>query len=78
VTPTVRVGQVVNSSTVIAHMYSGGGPFPARVGLNFEELLQALGVPASPFDRYVPPYGLLPTGYPTWPSRLHGARHSSS
>jgi hypothetical protein len=106
VTPTVRVGQVVNSSTVIAHMYSGGagietgwaqpdghsaesqlpvaggisggGPFPARVGLNFEELLQALGVPASPFDRYVPPYGLLPAGYPTWPSHLHGARHSSS
>jgi hypothetical protein len=97
VTPTVHVGQVVNSSTVIAHMYnggagietgwampdgssaesqlpaaggiSGGGPFPVKVGINFEELLQALGVPVSPFDRYVTPSGLLPAGYPTWPSQ---------
>lgn len=97
VTPAVHVGQVVNSSTVIANMYnggagietgwampdgssaesqlpvaggiSGGGPFPARVGINFEELLQALGVPPSPFDRYAPPFGLLPAGYPTWPSQ---------
>jgi len=96
VTPTVQVGQVVNSSTVIATMYnggagietgwampdgssaesqlpvaggiSGGGPFPVMVGLNFEELLQALGVPPSPFNRYGPPSGLLPAGYPTWPS----------
>jgi hypothetical protein len=96
VTPAVQVGQVVNSSTVIARMYnggagietgwaqpdgssaesqlpvaggiSGGGPFPAAVGINFEELLQALGVPPSPFDRYVPPSGLLPAGYPNWPS----------
>jgi hypothetical protein len=102
VTPAVQAGQVVNSSTVIAHMYnggagietgwampdgssaesqlpaaggiSGGGPFPARVGLNFEELLQALGVPPSPFDRYFPPSGLLPTGYPTWPSHPHAVR----
>jgi hypothetical protein len=96
VSPTVEVGQVVNSSTVIAHMYnggagietgwampdgssaesqlpaagsiSGGGPFPATVGINFDEMLQALGVPVSPFDRYVPPSGLLPAGYPSWPS----------
>lgn len=96
VTPTVQVGQVVNSSTVIANMYnggagietgwampdgssaesqlpaaggiSGGGPFPAKVGLNFEELLQALGVPPSPFNRDAAPFGLLPAGYPTWPS----------
>lgn len=98
VTPAVQVGQVVNSSTVIAHMYnggagietgwampdgssaesqlpaagsiSGGGPFPAVVGLNFEELLQALGVPPSPFNRYAAPSGLLPAGYPTWPNRV--------
>lgn len=96
VKPAVHVGQVVNSSTVIANMYnggagietgwampdgssaesqlsaagsiSGGGPFPTMVGLNFEELLQALGVPVSPFDRYVPGNGVLPAGYPTWPS----------
>lgn len=45
---------------------SGGGPFPAAVGLNFEELLQALGVPQSPFNRDVPPSGLVPAGYPAW------------
>jgi hypothetical protein len=101
VKPTVRVGQTVSSSTVIAQMYnggagietgwampdgssaesqlpaagaiSGGGPFPVKVGINFEELLQALGVPQSPFDRYVPPSGLLPAGYPSWPSQGHGA-----
>lgn len=103
VTPTVQVGQVVNSSTVIANMYnggagietgwampdgssaesqlpvaggiSGGGPFPAMVGLNFEELLQALGVPPSPFNRYAPPSGLLPAGYPTWSNQRQTARH---
>lgn len=48
---------------------SGGGPFPAAVGLNFEELLQALGVPPSPFNRDVPPSGLVPAGYPTWSGR---------
>jgi len=100
VTPAVHDGQVVNSSTVIAHMYnggagietgwampdgssaesqlpeaggiSGGGPFPVKVGINFEELLQALGVPPSPFDRYVAPSGLLPAGYPAWPSPGRG------
>lgn len=100
VTPAVHVGQVVSSSTVIAHMYnggagietgwampdgssaesqlpvaggiSGGGPFPTVVGLNFEELLQALGVPVSPFNRYASPSGLLPAGYPTWTRLGHG------
>ncbi len=42
---------------------SGGGPFPTRVGVNFDELLQSLGVPASP-DATQPAYGLLPAGYP--------------
>ncbi len=46
---------------------SGGGPFPTEVGLNFEELLQALGVPAA-LNRSAAPFGLLPAGYPTsWP-----------
>lgn len=40
---------------------SGGGPFPALVGTNFDELLQALGVPAAP--------GFAPTGYGVLPSR---------
>ncbi len=96
VTPTVSVGEVVSSSTVIANMYNGGagietgwaqpdgasaesqlavaggisgnGPFPTRVGINFEELLQSLGVPAAS-NRADSPYGLLPPGYPTsWPA----------
>jgi hypothetical protein len=41
----------------------GLGPYPTRVGLNFEELLQSLGVPAAP-NRTQPPHGLLPAGYP--------------
>ena len=41
----------------------GLGPFPTRVGLNFEELLQSLGVRAAP-NRAQPSHGLLPAGYP--------------
>ena len=41
----------------------GLGPFPTRVGLNFDELLQSLGVPAAP-NRAQTPHGLLPAGYP--------------
>ncbi|HEX9030631.1 MAG TPA: hypothetical protein VF834_02220 [Streptosporangiaceae bacterium] len=49
---------------------SGGGPFPTLVGLNFDELLQALGVPAAP--NFTPTgYGTLPSRYPTdWPALL--------
>ncbi len=41
----------------------GLGPYPTRVGLDFEELLQSVGVPAAP-NRNQPPNGLLPAGYP--------------
>ena len=41
----------------------GLGPFPTRIGLNFDELLQSLGVPAAP-NRAQPAHGLLPAGYP--------------
>jgi hypothetical protein len=42
---------------------SGGGPFPTAVGINFDELLQALGVPAAEnFGQAA--YGLLPSNYP--------------
>ena len=41
----------------------GNGPFPTRIGLNFEELLQSLGVPAAP-NRSQAPFGLLPPNYP--------------
>lgn len=41
----------------------GYGPYPTRVGLNFDELLQSLGVPPAP-NRDQPAHGLLPAGYP--------------
>ena len=41
----------------------GFGPFPTMVGLNFDELLISLGVPAAP-NRYQPASGLLPSNYP--------------
>ncbi len=41
----------------------GLGPFPTRIGVDFDELLQSLGVPAAP-NRTQPPHGLLPVGYP--------------
>jgi hypothetical protein len=43
---------------------SGGGPFPTEIGLNFEDLLVTLGVPASP-NRGDSPNGTLPPNYPT-------------
>lgn len=41
---------------------SGGGPFPTKVGVSFDDLLQALGVPAAP-NASQPAYGLLPPSY---------------
>jgi hypothetical protein len=42
---------------------AGLGPFPTRIGLNFDQLLQSLGVPVAP-NRTQPAFGLLPAGYP--------------
>jgi murein DD-endopeptidase MepM/ murein hydrolase activator NlpD len=41
----------------------GLGPFPTRIGVNFDELLQSLGVPAAP-NFTQPASGLLPANYP--------------
>ena len=41
----------------------GNGPFPTRIGVNFDQLLQSLGVSAAP-NRTQPASGLLPVGYP--------------
>jgi len=50
---------------------SGGGPFPTAVGMNFENLLVALGVPRSPFNGSATPFGVVPSGYPTsWTAAL--------
>jgi murein DD-endopeptidase MepM/ murein hydrolase activator NlpD len=42
---------------------AGLGPFPTRVGMNFDELLESLGVPAAP-NRTQLAFGLLPAAYP--------------
>ena len=41
----------------------GLGPFPTRVGVNFDQLLQSLGVRAAP-NRTEAASGVLPVGYP--------------
>jgi murein DD-endopeptidase MepM/ murein hydrolase activator NlpD len=41
----------------------GAGPFPTMVGLNFDQLLQSLGVSPAP-NAGDPAYGILPTRYP--------------
>jgi hypothetical protein len=60
-------GSSAESQVAAAGAISGAGPFPSEVGLNFEELLQSLGVPAAN-NRDETPHGLLPAGYPVnWP-----------
>jgi murein DD-endopeptidase MepM/ murein hydrolase activator NlpD len=46
-----------------ADSIGGNGPFPTRIGVNFDKLLQSLGVPVAP-NRTQPSFGLLPAGYP--------------
>jgi hypothetical protein len=57
-------GLSAESQLPVAGGIGGGGPFPTMVGLNFEELLQLLGVPAAS-NRADTAYGLLPANYPT-------------
>jgi hypothetical protein len=56
-------GASAESQLPAAGGIGGGGPFPTMIGLNFEELLQSLGVPAGN-NRTQPANGLLPPGYP--------------
>jgi hypothetical protein len=58
------------SQLAVAGGISGGGPFPTAVGVNFDELLQALGVPAAP-NAGQSTFGLLPPDYPISWSGLH-------
>ncbi len=56
-------GVTAESQLAVAGAIGGDGPFPTEVGLNFEELLQSLGVPAEP-NRDQGASGLLPANYP--------------
>ena len=63
-------GFTAESQLAEAGGISGAGPFPTNVGLNFEELLQALGVPAAN-NRYDYPSGVVPSSYPSdWATAL--------
>jgi hypothetical protein len=55
-------GVTAESQLPVAGGIGGFGPFPTEVGLNFDELLISLGVPAAP-NRYQTAYGLLPANY---------------
>jgi hypothetical protein len=55
-------GASAESELPAAGGISGGGPFPTMIGLNFEELLQSLGVPAAN-NRTQPASGILPANY---------------
>lgn len=56
-------GLSAESQLAEAGAIGGGGPFPTVVGVNFDQLLISLGVPAAP-NRYQPASGLLPPNYP--------------
>jgi hypothetical protein len=52
------------SSTPAGGSIGGSGPFPTKLGLNFDQLLVALGVPAAP-NLGQPGSGDIPSGYPS-------------
>jgi murein DD-endopeptidase MepM/ murein hydrolase activator NlpD len=56
-------GLATESALPEAGGIGGNGPFPTRIGVSFDELLQSLGVPAAP-NLTQPAYGLLPANYP--------------
>lgn len=59
-------GESAESQLPEAGGINGNGPFPTEVGLDFEGLLEALGVPAGP-NASEQGNGILPSGYPaTW------------
>jgi hypothetical protein len=58
-------GLSAESQLAEAGAVGGLGPFPTMIGLNFDELLQTLGVSLAP-NAGQPPHGLLPANYPHW------------
>jgi len=63
-------GESAESQLPEAGGINGNGPFPTEVGLNFEGLLEALGVPAGP-NASEQGNGIVPSGYPgNWAAAL--------
>lgn len=56
-------GASAESQLPEAGSVGGGGPFPTRVGVSFDNLLQALGVVAAP-NAGDAPFGVLPSNIP--------------
>jgi hypothetical protein len=56
-------GSTAESQTPQAGGINGNGPFPTVVGLNFEAVLESVGVPPAP-NASEAGNGLLPPGYP--------------
>ncbi len=56
-------GGDAESDSPPAGSIGASGPYPTKVGVSFDALLQSLGVPAAP-NYTQPAYGLLPAGYP--------------
>jgi hypothetical protein len=56
-------GQNAESQLTVAGGIGGAGPFPTMVGLNFDKLLQSVGVPPAP-NATEPASGQLPANYP--------------
>lgn len=57
-------GSSAESQSPAAGGISGGGPFPTAVGVNFDNLLVALGVPPGS-NAGQATYGVVPPNYPT-------------
>jgi hypothetical protein len=55
-------GSSAESQLPVAGGVSGGGPFPTMVGLNFDQLLQAVGVAPAP-NYSQSGFGVLPAQY---------------
>jgi len=65
-------GSSAESQLPAAGGVSGGGPFPTRIGLNFDSMLIALGVKAGFGYTHSGGSGSVPAGYPTnWKSIQH-------